>query len=139
MDKYLLQSDEVVLYEGQVELKDTSEKINCILTNLFLVFEIKEKGNEKLYRLRLEQLISAIVWLCIIVAIIISILGKVAVYVLYGDAYMQSVQPLKILIWAQLFSVVSTTSGVVCSVVTSEVVEIVSSICFSFLHYAKNR
>ncbi len=55
MDKYLLQADEVVLYEGQVELNGISEKVNCILTNLFLVFEIKEKGIFGKTKIKIEK------------------------------------------------------------------------------------
>ena len=55
MDKYLLQSDEVVLYEEQVELKEINQKVNCILTNLFLVFEIQEKGIFRKIKTKIER------------------------------------------------------------------------------------
>lgn len=43
MEKYVLLSDEVLLFEDQVNIKGIKAKTNLILTNLFFVIEITQK------------------------------------------------------------------------------------------------
>lgn len=76
------------------------------------IMELKEKGNEFLYIRRTEQLMSTIFWLSTGVAIVLSILGRFAIHILYGDAYLPAVAPLIVLSWSTVFAVTSMTRGV---------------------------
>lgn len=73
------------------------------------VLEYKANGNEKQYRLRLKQLIASIFWLSTFVALIVTLLGRVAVGMLYGESYLPAVIPLVFLTWAEVFGVTSMT------------------------------
>lgn len=76
------------------------------------IIELKESGNEQMYMLRLEQLYSFLIWLCIIVSAIISLIAPFVIHVLFGDSYMGAVQPLTILIWSEMFSMIGTARGI---------------------------
>ena len=76
------------------------------------VMTIKQSGNEELYDKRLKQLYSFIIWLCIFVAGFVFILAPFIVRVLYGEAYLGSVTPLRIAIWLEVFSMIGTARGI---------------------------
>lgn len=71
------------------------------------IMEFKEKGNEIMYKRRLEQLMSTVFWLSAGVALVLTVLGKLAVQIMYGDAYLSSTAPLVILVWSTVFAVTS--------------------------------
>ena len=64
------------------------------------------------YQLRLQQLYSAIIWMCIGVSAAVCLLASVIVYVLYGEAYMGAVNTLRIAIWFETFSMIGTARGI---------------------------
>lgn len=76
------------------------------------IMEYKHKGDETMYMLRLQQLYSFLIWLCIGVSVFIWIIGKFVIQFLYGDAYMGAVVPLQILIWSEVFSVLGSARGI---------------------------
>ena len=76
------------------------------------IMEYKHKGDEKMYMLRLQQLYSFLIWLCIGVSVFVWIIGKYVIQLLYGDAYMGAVAPLQILIWAEVFSMLGVARGI---------------------------
>ena len=71
------------------------------------IMEYKEKGNEAMYIRRLEQLISTVFWLSVGVALVLTVLGKFAIHVLYGEAYLPAAAPLMVLAWSTVFAVTS--------------------------------
>lgn len=73
------------------------------------IMELKAKGDEKMYLLRLEQLVAVVFWLCAFFAIAVTIFGKLAIRILYGEAYLPAAQPLVLLVWAEAFGVTSLT------------------------------
>lgn len=77
-----------------------------------MIMEVKRTGNNNLYLLRLKQLYSAIVWLCISVSIFILILAKPVVLVLYGSDYLGAVETLRISIWYETFAMIGTARGI---------------------------
>lgn len=77
-----------------------------------MILEIKKGGNEQLYIRRLEQLYSAVIWLCLGASFIISVLSRFIVSVLYGEAYLGSVSALKIAIWYETFAMIGTARGI---------------------------
>lgn len=76
------------------------------------IMEYKHKGDETMYMLRLQQLYSFLIWLCIGVSVLVWIIGKYVIQLLYGEAYMGAVAPLQILIWAEVFSVLGSARGI---------------------------
>jgi O-antigen/teichoic acid export membrane protein len=77
-----------------------------------MVMERKQEANEKEYRLRLMQLYSLVIWLCIFVALVVTVLAKPAIQILYGNAYLGSVASLRIIIWSELFAMIGTARGI---------------------------
>lgn len=76
------------------------------------IMELKNAGNEKMYRLRLTQLYSFIIWLCLAAALFITFLGKFIIKTLYGDAYLGAVASLQIAVWFETFSMIGTARGI---------------------------
>ncbi len=77
-----------------------------------IVMEAKHSGNEKLYITRLEQLYSAIIWMCIIVSIGVGLLAKPIIHILYGEAYLGAANSLKIAIWYETFAMIGSARGI---------------------------
>lgn len=71
------------------------------------IMEYKEKGDEQMYRRRLEQLMSSVFWLSVGVALVLTVLGELAIRLLYGEAYLPAAAPLVILVWSTVFAVTS--------------------------------
>lgn len=77
-----------------------------------IIMELKSKGDEKEYLIRLQQLYSAIIWLCLIVSFLVFLFGNLIVNILYGSGYIESVKILKLLIWSETFSMIGTARGI---------------------------
>ena len=77
-----------------------------------IIMEEKNNGNEKKYILRLEQLYSSIIWMCIIVALLVGLLSKPVIYILYGSAYLKAAEPLAISIWYETFAMIGSARGI---------------------------
>lgn len=73
------------------------------------IMEFKEKGDEIMYIRRLEQTMSTVFWLSTGVAFILVVLGKLAIRILYGEAYLPAAVPLIVLAWSTVFAVTSMT------------------------------
>ena len=76
------------------------------------IMALKSCGDEKQYKRRLSQLYSGIIWLCISVSIVVCIFAKLAIWILYGEAYLGAVSSLRIVIWSELFSMIGTMRGI---------------------------
>ena len=77
-----------------------------------LVMETKKTGNEEEYLLRLKQVYSFVIWLCLVASTAIAIVAKPLVELLYGDQYLGAVQTLRILIWSEIFSMIGSARGI---------------------------
>lgn len=75
------------------------------------IIELKN-SKEDLYERRLTQLFSAVIWMCIAFSVITFLFSDIFVYLLYGENYAQAVEPLRILTWAQMMSVISVTRNI---------------------------
>ena len=62
------------------------------------------KENKEEYQKKIKQLYAAIFYVAVVVAILITLLSKVIVSVLYGEAYMPTVEPLRIVCWSTIFA-----------------------------------
>ena len=76
------------------------------------IMELKDKGNEDMYLLRLKQLYSFVIWLCLMAAVFITLLGKFIIGILYGEAYLGAVRSLQIAVWLETFSMIGTARGI---------------------------
>jgi len=76
------------------------------------VMELKQAGDAEQYELRLRQLYSAVIWLCIAFSVIICVAAPLVIRILYGEAYMGAVPALRIAIWFETFSMIGTVRGV---------------------------
>lgn len=76
------------------------------------IMESKNNNSEKEYILKLEQLYSLIIWMCIIVSCIVILFAKSAILILYGSDYLGAVSALKIVIWYETFSMIGTARGI---------------------------
>lgn len=76
------------------------------------IMELKEKGQEGLYKQRLEQLYSVIIYLCLVVSAVIALLAPYIIRILFGEAYLGAIGPLVILIWSEVFSMIGTARGI---------------------------
>ena len=77
-----------------------------------MIMELKQRGEEDLYLLRLKQLYSGIIWMCIGVSGFVCIFGGWIVHLMYGDAYAGATSALKIAIWFETFSMIGTARGI---------------------------
>lgn len=77
-----------------------------------VIMELKTKGEEKEYLRRLQQLYSAIIWLCLFVSLVVFLLGNFIVKLLYGSDFIESANILKLLIWSETFSMIGTARGI---------------------------
>ena len=68
-----------------------------------VVFESKLISDEKFER-SIVRLYSVIIYLSVIQGVFTTIFAKILIHVLYGDAYMASVQALQIIVWYTSFS-----------------------------------
>lgn len=118
MDKIMigqmLQDTDVGLYTTAVSISSMWVFVPTAVINSFrpMIMELKEKGNEYLYKIRLTQLYSFLIWLCIFAAVFISLLAKPIVLILYGEAYMAAVTTLRIAIWLEVFAMIGTARGI---------------------------
>ena len=76
------------------------------------ILELKNSKNEKLYQRRLEQLYSFLIWMCIGFSLVVCVFSRWIVQILYGDAYTEATETLKICIWYELFAIIGTMRGI---------------------------
>lgn len=76
------------------------------------IMELKQNGNTTLYKLRLQQLYSFIIWMSIVFSIFICIFAPLIINILYGKDYMGAVNSLRISIWFETFSMIGSARGI---------------------------
>ena len=81
-----------------------------------VIMELHKKNQFNAYRKKNVQLYHMVFYIALFVSLIISIFAKLIVSILYGDAYLPSVQPLRIITWYTAFSYlgVARNSWIVC-------------------------
>lgn len=117
MDKMMLKS---MIDSTAVGLYSTASYIctmwifipTAIINSARSIIMSERKGNKDKYLLRLEQLYSGIIWLCVFVSVFVSIFGPFIIHVLYGEQYVDANKALKVLIWSETFSMIGTARGI---------------------------
>lgn len=108
-----LNSSEVGIYTAAATIAALWEFVPNALINSArpLIIELREKDYDK-YIKRFQQLLLAITGLSILVGIVVTVLGRVAIIILYGKQYLEATAPLGILIWATGFAMIGTARGI---------------------------
>ena len=76
------------------------------------IMELKQSNNEGKYILRLEQLYSAVIWMCLFVAACITVFAKLIIFILYGSEYIEATNALQIVVWCETFAMIGTARGI---------------------------
>jgi len=76
------------------------------------IIEMHRTGHLDLYKKKLLQLYSIIIWLCVIVSVCVCIFAPLAIRILYGSAYIGAITSLRISIWLETFAMIGTARGI---------------------------
>lgn len=108
-----LDSSEVGIYTAAATIAALWEFVPNALINSArpLIIELREKDYNK-YLKRFQQLLLAITILSVVVGVVVTVLGKIAILILYGKQYLEATAPLGILIWATGFAMIGTARGI---------------------------
>lgn len=92
------------IYSAAVSLSESWYFIPTLIAQslLPLVFKAKQEGSHQ-YESALSKLSGALIWLSLAIAIATTLLGELAIPILFGPQYIDAVNPLKIHIWAGVF------------------------------------
>lgn len=117
MDKVMLGKmmgeTEVGFYTAAMTIAMLWEFIPQAIINSSRVLILEKKSqDEEEYRSRLKLLLFFISVLGIMVGIAVQILGKLAVYILYGEEYMSAVPILELLIWSTTFAMLGVARNI---------------------------
>ncbi len=85
--------------------------LTAIITSANPIIIEAKKHNEDLYKRRIRQCYSAVMWTAGIIALMITLLAPFIIHTLYGDAYERSIVSLQILSWSVLFSYLGVARG----------------------------
>ncbi|MBQ3133434.1 MAG: flippase [Clostridia bacterium] len=105
---------DVGLYSVAVTISSMWVFIPTAIINSFRpkIMETKESGNEELYILRLQQLYTGVIWLCLFVSLFIAVLAEPIVYILYGAEYLGATSALRIVVWCDAFSMIGVARNI---------------------------
>lgn len=84
----------------------------AIINSSSAVILEKKISNEKEYREKLKLLFFLISVMGIAVGIGVQVLGKLAVYILYGEQYMAAVPVLELLVWSTTFAMIGVARNI---------------------------
>lgn len=118
MDKIMigkmLSDTDVGLYTTGIAICSMWIFIPTAVINSFrpTILTLHQSGQYRMYNIRLRQLYSFVIWLCIGFSIIICLLAPIIISVLYGEAFLGAVNTLRIAIWCETFSMIGTARGI---------------------------
>lgn len=112
MIKGMLGERDVGLYSAAVRLGEMWYFIPVVVTNsVFPAIVAARRDSAELYRARLQQLYTLMLWLSIAVALPMTLLSGPLVTALYGAAFADAGPVLRVMIWAGLFVSLGVASG----------------------------
>lgn len=90
--------------------------LSAIIDSLYPEIAKSHKTDRALFERRNKQLYAIVFYLSACVSLVIALLAKPAVYILYGEAYMPTVAPLRVITWYTAFSYlgVARNAWIVC-------------------------
>lgn len=110
--KYL-SAEQVGFYTAAASIATMWEFVPNALINSAspIIIKLKQSSQEKFIE-RFQQLLLCVTMLSVVVGIGVSVLGKLAVMILYGNKYLPAVNALNILIWSTGFAMIGTARGI---------------------------
>ena len=90
--------------------------LQAIIDSLYPTIMRLYKTDTKAFEKKNRQLYAMVIYISIVVAIVFVVFGKYIIKILYGDAYLGAVQPLRIITWYTIFSYlgVARNAWIVC-------------------------
>lgn len=85
---------------------------NALINSTRPVILSLRKEHYDQYIRRFQELLMVVTFLSIAVGVAVTLLGKLAILILYGESYLSAVKPLSILIWSTGFAMIGTARGV---------------------------
>ena len=85
---------------------------NALINSTRPVILSLRKDHYEQYLRRFQELLMVVTFLSVLVSLIVSIFGKLAILILYGEQYLPAVQSLSILVWSTGFAMIGTTRGI---------------------------
>ena len=113
MIKHFIDDTQTGLYSAAVLICSYWTLIPTAIINSTrpVIMELKNDGNEVMYKRRLKQLYALLNWMDILVKHIISVFEKPIMFIVYGEAYLPAAGALAISIWYTTFSVLGVARG----------------------------
>ena len=85
---------------------------NALINSTRPVILSLRKDHYEQYLRRFQELLMVVTFLSVLVSLIVSIFGKLAILILYGEKYLPAVKSLCILVWSTGFAMIGTTRGI---------------------------
>lgn len=112
MIKEMLGEYEVGIYSAALRLSEAFYFIPMLITvSLFPAILNAKKQSEELYKQRLQDLYTFMVWFAIAIALPMTFLSDWLILLLFGQAYQEAGQVLMIHVWASIFVFLGVASG----------------------------
>jgi len=112
MIKKMLDAEAVGQYAAAVRLSEALYFVPTVITaSLFPAMMNAKKNSEELYRQRLMQMFSLMVWISVSLSLFFTFSSKHIVVFLYGEEFLESGSVLAIHIWASVSVFLGVVSG----------------------------
>jgi O-antigen/teichoic acid export membrane protein len=110
--KEMLGEYEVGIYSAAVRLSEAFYFIPMLITaSLFPAILNAKKQSDELYKQRLQNLYTLMVWMAIGIALPMTFLSDWLIQLLFGNAYQEAGQVLVVHVWASIFVFLGVASG----------------------------
>ena len=113
MMKHLISAEEVGYYSTAVSICSLWCFVLAALIDSMYpsILEAHRDGNEKSFEEKNRLLYAIVFYVSLFVSVMIVLLAKPAISILYGDAYLPAVVPLRIITWYTAFSYLGVARG----------------------------
>ncbi len=112
MIRHFLGLHEVGIYSAAAKLFDAWFLLPYTLTiSLLPILSKLKKENSPLYRVRTTQFFSALIWMCLLVAIFTTFTSEYIITLSFGSDYIDAAPVLIILMWTAVFSALGSISA----------------------------
>ena len=111
MIKEILGNNEVGQYAIAVRLSEVWNFIPVIICASIFPAIINVKNDKILYKKRLENLYSLMIWIAVIIAIVISFFSEFIIVLLFGEVYKEASAVLQVHVWSTIFIFLLVASG----------------------------
>lgn len=75
------------------------------------IFESKKNENES-YEKNIIRLYSLIIYMAIVQSVVVTVFARIIINILYGNAYLESIDPLRLVVWYTTFSYMGSVRNI---------------------------